>query len=62
MGGKRPGAGRKPLATGRKITRSVNLHPDNWARLDAAAAAKGVSVSAMVNEWAGKIKINQPKP
>jgi hypothetical protein len=40
-GGKRPGSGRKPLATGRKVTGSVNLHPDNWKRLKHAAKAQG---------------------
>ena len=58
-GGKRPGSGRRPLATGRKITGSVNLHPDNWKRLKHAAKAQGVSVSAMVDGIAAKLEIKK---
>jgi len=51
-GGKRPGSGRKPGTAPRKVTRSVNLSPDAWKRLDKAANRRKMSASAVVSEWA----------
>lgn len=56
-GGKREGAGRKPLSASQKrITRSVNLEGDAWHKLDAKAAAEGVSASEIVNRWAKRLR------
>lgn len=56
-GGKREGAGRKPLSDSKKrITRSVNLEAKAWDNLEAKAQAEEMSVSAIVNRWAKKLK------
>ena len=56
-GGKREGAGRKLLSESEKrITRSVNLEGKAWDNLEAKAQAEGMSVSAIVNRWAKKLK------
>ena len=56
-GGKREGAGRKPLSESEKrITRSVNLEGKAWDNLEAKAQAEEMSVSAIVNRWAKKLK------
>lgn len=56
-GGKREGAGRKPLSASQKrITRSVNLEGDAWHKLDAKAVAEGVSASEIVNRWAKRLR------
>lgn len=56
-GGKREGAGRKPLSKSEKrITRSVNLEGKAWDNLKAKAQAEVISVSAIVNRWAKKLK------
>lgn len=56
-GGKRKGAGRKPLSEAEKrITRSVNLEKCAWQNLDEKAAAKGLSASYIVNQWAKRLR------
>ena len=56
-GGKRDGAGRKPIQQSKKrITRSVNLERDAWDKLSAKATKEGISVSELVNRWAKRIK------
>lgn len=50
-GGRRKGAGAKLKGKARRVTRSINLEPDSWRRLDAIAAAQCVSASEIVNRW-----------
>jgi hypothetical protein len=47
-GGKRPGSGRKPKPD-KRVTRSISLPPESWAKLDDLAAKRGASRSEAVN-------------
>lgn len=54
-GGARKGAGRKP--TGRKgVSLTVNISPESKANIEAKAASKGLSASALVDAWAKRLK------
>jgi hypothetical protein len=57
-GGKREGAGRKPLsASEKRITKSVNLEGDAWIKIYAKASLEGVSASEIVNRWAKRLRL-----
>lgn len=56
-GGKREGAGRKPLSADlKRITGSVNLEQAAWDKLKAKASQSKASVSEIINRWAKRLK------
>lgn len=57
-GGKRKGAGRKPLPeNGRRVNKSVALTLPAWERVECRAAAKGVSRNDVIQRWAERLPI-----
>jgi len=54
-GGARPGAGR-PKSDVVRVNLTVSLPPENKARIDASAKAKGISASELVKRWSDRLK------
>jgi hypothetical protein len=48
-GGTRANSGRKSLGDAKRVTRSISLPPESWAKLDDLAAKRGASRSEAVN-------------
>ena len=50
-GGKRPGAGRKPVAGSRRAVLSIRVTDDTKSRIIAAASARGMTAGELAREW-----------
>jgi hypothetical protein len=61
-GGKREGAGRKLSGREKRDTRSLNLEPSAWSKIDAKAAANDMSASDLVNGWAKRLRPGKINP
>jgi hypothetical protein len=51
-GGKREGAGRKPLPGARSELLSVRISPEAKSKVDSTAEARGITTGVLVQEWA----------
>ena len=54
LGGKRPGAGRKPIADEAMVNQNFRCLPSQWERWKAAADAAGKSLSQWLRDLADK--------
>lgn len=55
-GGTRDGSGRKITGKEKRVTRSLNLEPSAWQKIDETAAKKEASASDVVNDWAKRLR------
>lgn len=51
-GGKRPGAGRKPLDGSRRALLSVRVTDEAKEKVESTADARGITAGELVQEWA----------
>lgn len=54
-GGKRPGAGRKPIEGSRRALLSVRVTEEAKQKVENTAAGRGITPGELVQEWAERL-------